>query len=190
MATPELAIDYLGVHPQVLWNYRLRREGPEVEKDARRLYRKAGRRNLYRYEAVLDWLPGGGDRPPWYWTRLWASAIGERVADDPEAVLELVERMERDPIVKGRPFGFRTWRRAWSACGPPTGCTSPSSLALSRTSRTIWAVMLASRPRPALGLSLSDEVTVGDLGPGSTGRPQVLAPLRPRFSAKTAPATS
>src|SRR5690242_14177838 len=59
VATPELAIDYLGVHPQTLWSYSLRRQGPEVEKDARRLYRKVGRRNLYRFEAVLNWLPGG-----------------------------------------------------------------------------------------------------------------------------------
>src|SRR3954453_17901986 len=69
VATPELAIDYLGVHPQNLWTYKLRREGPEGEKDARRLYRKVGRRNLYRYEAVLNWLPGGeahADRP-WHW---------------------------------------------------------------------------------------------------------------------------
>jgi hypothetical protein len=29
------------------------------------------------------------------------------VADDPEAVLALVERLERDPVVKGRPYGFR-----------------------------------------------------------------------------------
>ena len=71
VATPELAIDYLGVHPQVLWSYKLRREGPEVEKDARRLYRGVGRRNLYRYEATLGWLSGGTDRPPWHWSRLW-----------------------------------------------------------------------------------------------------------------------
>jgi len=98
----------LGVSPQVLWSYTIRRHGPEIEKDAKRLYKNVGRRNLYRYEAVLAWLPGGGDRPPWHWTRLWASsALGERVADDPEAVLELVERLERDPVVRGRPFTFR-----------------------------------------------------------------------------------
>src|SRR3954447_21715234 len=60
--TPTLAIDYLGVHPQVLWSYTIRRQGPEVEKDARRLYRRVGRRNLYRYEAALKWLPGGADK--------------------------------------------------------------------------------------------------------------------------------
>jgi hypothetical protein len=100
----------LGVSPQVLWSYKLRRQGPEVEKDAWRLVRGAGRRRtIYRYEAVLNWLAGGEayvDRP-WHWSRCWLSSIGERVADDPEAVLALVERMERDPIVRGRPFGFR-----------------------------------------------------------------------------------
>src|SRR4051794_25614116 len=111
VATPELAIDYLGVHPQTMWNYTLRRQGPEPELEARRLYRHVGRRNLYRFEAVLNWLPGGEayvDRP-WHWTRLWASsALGEKVPDDPEAVLALVERLERDPVVRGRPYGFRT----------------------------------------------------------------------------------
>src|SRR3954454_17869164 len=86
VATPSLALDYLGVSPQVLWSYTIRRQGPELKKDARRLYRRVGRRNLYRYEAALKWLPGGADKPPWHWTRLWASAaLGERVADDPEA---------------------------------------------------------------------------------------------------------
>jgi len=107
IATPELALDYLGLSPQVLWSYTLRRQGPELERDAKRLYRNVGRRNLYRYEAVLSWLPGGGDRPPWHWTRLWLHSIGERVADDPEAVLGLVERLERDPVVKARPYAFR-----------------------------------------------------------------------------------
>src|SRR3954447_24004208 len=105
IATPSLALDYLGVSPQVLWSYTLRRQGPEVEKDAKRLYRNVGRRNLYRYEAVLSWLPGGeayAERP-WHWTRLWASsALGEKVPDDPDAILALVERMERDPVVRGR----------------------------------------------------------------------------------------
>ena len=64
VATPSLALDYLGVSPQVLWSYTIRRQGPEVESDAKRLYRNVGRRNLYRYESVLAWLPGGGDRPP------------------------------------------------------------------------------------------------------------------------------
>ena len=107
VATPELALDYLNVSPQVLWSYTLRRQGPELERDAKRLYRGVGKRNIYRYEAVLSWLPGGGDRPPWYWTRLWAHSIGERVADDPEAVLALVERLERDPVVRARPYAFR-----------------------------------------------------------------------------------
>src|SRR3954454_15350877 len=87
VATPSLALDYLGVSPQVLWSYTIRRQGPEIEKDAKRLYKHVGRRNLYRYEAVLQWLPGGEAYAarPWHWTRLWASsAIGERVADDPE----------------------------------------------------------------------------------------------------------
>jgi hypothetical protein len=111
IATPELAIDYLGVHPQTLWNYTLRRQGPEVESDAKRLYRQAGRRNLYRYEAVLSWLPGGEayvDRP-WHWTRLWASsALGESVADDADAVLALIARLEEtDLTVKSRPYAFR-----------------------------------------------------------------------------------
>src|SRR3954453_13859029 len=102
VATPELAIDYLGVHPQTLWNFKLRRQGPEVEKDAKRLYRGVGKRTIYRYESVLDWLPGGEayvDRP-WHWSRCWLHSIGESVADDPEAVLAFVERLERDPVVR------------------------------------------------------------------------------------------
>ena len=110
VATPELALDYLGLSPQVLWSYTLRRQGPELERDAKRLYRNVGRRNLYRYEAVLSWLPGGeayADRP-WHWTRLWASsALGEKVSDDPAAVLALIERLERDPRVARRPYAFR-----------------------------------------------------------------------------------
>src|SRR4051794_16831429 len=86
VATPELALDYLGVSPQVLWSYTIRRQGPEIEKDAKRLYKHVGHRNLYMYASVLNWLPGGeayADRP-WHWTRCWASsALGERVADDP-----------------------------------------------------------------------------------------------------------
>src|SRR3954451_54727 len=72
IATPSLALDYLGVSPQVLWSYTLRRQGPGVEKDARILYRGVGKRNLYRYEAVLTWLPGGEAyvARPWHWTRL------------------------------------------------------------------------------------------------------------------------
>src|SRR3954447_21002692 len=109
VATPELAVD-VEVHPQTLWNYKLRRQGPEVEKDAWRLYRGVGKkRTIYRYEAVLNWLPGGeayADRP-WHWSRCWLSSIGESVADAPDAVLALVERMERDPIVKARPYAFR-----------------------------------------------------------------------------------
>src|SRR3954447_14857348 len=108
--TPTLAIDYLGVHPQVLWSYTIRRQGPEVEKDAKRLHRGVGKRNLYRYEAVLNWLPGGEayvDRP-WHWSRCWLHSIGEGVADDADAVLALIARLEEtDPVVKGRPYGFR-----------------------------------------------------------------------------------
>jgi hypothetical protein len=105
VATPSLALDYLGVSPQVLWSYTIRRQGPELEEDARRLYRKVGRRNLYRFENVLAWLPGGEayvDRP-WHWARCWLSSIGESVA-----VIRLIARLEEaDPDVKGRPFGFR-----------------------------------------------------------------------------------
>ena len=124
VATPELALDYLGVRPQVLWSYKLRRQGPEVEKDAKRLYRGVGQRNLYRYEAVLSWLPGGEayvDRP-WHWSRRWLSSIGAgQVADDPEAVLGLVERLERTRSSRAARTASGTRRRAWSACGPPTG---------------------------------------------------------------------
>ena len=125
VATPELAIDYLGVSPQVLWSYKLRRQGPEVEKDAWRLVRGAGRRRtIYRYEAVLNWLAGGEayvDRP-WHWSRCWLSSIGERVADDPEAVLALVERLERDPIVKARPYGFRNPAKGLERLRAAYGC--------------------------------------------------------------------
>src|SRR3954469_16119870 len=111
VTTPELAIDYLGVHPQTLWNYKLRRQGPEVEKDAWLLYRGVGKkRTIYRYEAVLNWLPGGEAAAagrPWHWARCWLHSIGEPVADEPEAVLALVERMERAPMVKARPYAFR-----------------------------------------------------------------------------------
>jgi hypothetical protein len=62
VATPSLALDYLGLSPQVLWSYTLRRQGPEVEKDAKRLYRGVGKRNLYRYEAVLSVPVAGGSR--------------------------------------------------------------------------------------------------------------------------------
>src|SRR3954453_2721969 len=74
IATPSLALDYLGVSPSVLWSYKLRRQSPEIEKDAWRLYRGVGKkRTIYRYEAVLSWLPGGEayvDRP-WHWSRCW-----------------------------------------------------------------------------------------------------------------------
>src|SRR4051795_10039990 len=110
IATPSLALDYLGVSPQVLWSYKLRRQGPEAEKDPRRLYRGVGKRDLYRFEAVLSWLPGGeayADRP-WHWSRCWLHAIGESVADDPEAVIRLIARLEEaDPAVRNRPYGFR-----------------------------------------------------------------------------------
>jgi hypothetical protein len=93
-----------------LWNYKLRRAGPEVEEDAKRLHKKVGRRTLYRYEAVLSWLPGGEayvDRP-WHWSRCWLSSIGESVADDPEAVLARITRLEgTDPVVRNRPYAFR-----------------------------------------------------------------------------------
>src|SRR5689334_11638771 len=125
VATPELAIDYLGVHPQTLWNYKLRREGPEVEQDARRLYRQAGRRNLYRYEAVLSWLPGGEayvDRP-WHWSRCWLHSIGESVADDADAVLALIARLEEtDLTVKSRPYGFRNVGKGLERLRAAYGC--------------------------------------------------------------------
>src|SRR5689334_21610557 len=79
IATPELAIDWLGIHPQTMWNYRLRREGPEAEEDARRLYHKVGRRTIYRFESILSWLPTGGDRPPWHWARRRFKALGHEV---------------------------------------------------------------------------------------------------------------
>src|SRR3954452_651656 len=63
--TPTLALDYLGIAPQVLWSYSLRRQGPEIEKDAKRLYKNVGHRNLYRFENVLAWLPGGTHKPLW-----------------------------------------------------------------------------------------------------------------------------
>src|SRR3954462_11554963 len=81
--TPTLALDYLGVSPQVLWSYSLRRQGPEIEKDTKRLYRNVGHRNLYLFSSVLKWLPGGADRPAHSWSHRWLQALGERVADDP-----------------------------------------------------------------------------------------------------------
>src|SRR3954453_3623413 len=39
---------------------------------------------------VPSWLPGGEEATrgrPWHWSRCWLHSIGERVADDPEAVL-------------------------------------------------------------------------------------------------------
>src|SRR4051812_45416946 len=107
VATPTLALDYLGVHPQVIWSYSLRRQGPEIEKDAKRLYRNVGRRNLYRFENVLRWLPGGAQKPLWSWSRRWLAALGEKVADDPEAVLKVIAEYEHHPWVNSRPFGFR-----------------------------------------------------------------------------------
>jgi hypothetical protein len=126
VATPELALDYLGISPQVLWSYRLRRQGPPVEEDAKRLLRGVGKRTIYRYEVVLDWLPGGEEATrgrPWHWTRSWASSIGAgQVPDDPEAVLALVERLERDPIVKARPYGFRNPAKGLERLRAAYGC--------------------------------------------------------------------
>jgi hypothetical protein len=107
VATPELSIDWLGVHPQTLWNYRLRCQGPEAEENARRLYRRVGRRTLYRFESVLSWLPGGADRPIHSWSRRWLEAMGHAVADDPSAVLHRIALVESNPRVKARPYGFR-----------------------------------------------------------------------------------
>src|SRR4051812_17826567 len=141
IATPELAIDYLGVHPQVLWSYRLRREGPEVERDARRLYRKVGRRNLYRFENVLRWLPGGERKPLWSWSARWFQALGEKVADDPDDVLALIANYETNPIVKGRPFGFRKLEHGLARLRVAYG-SNPSSLARTRIRCSISPVML------------------------------------------------
>src|SRR3954453_13258092 len=95
--TPTLALDYLGVSPQVLWSYSLRRQGPEIEKDAKRLYRGVGHRNLYLFSSVLKWLPGDADRPAHSWPRRWLQALGEKVADDPEAGLALIASYEHHP---------------------------------------------------------------------------------------------
>src|SRR3954451_23988806 len=125
VATPSLALDYLNVSPQVLWSYKLRRQSPEVERDAKRLYRKVGRRNLYRYEAVLNWLPGGEAyvERPWHWSRCWLSSIGAgQVADDPDAVLALVERLEQDPVVRNRPYGFRNPAKGLERLRAAYGC--------------------------------------------------------------------
>src|SRR4051812_10532163 len=82
VATPELAVD-VGVHPQTLWNYKLRRQAPEVEKDAWRRSRGVAKKGtIYRCGRGLNWPPGGGasaDRP-WHWSRCWLHAIGESVA--------------------------------------------------------------------------------------------------------------
>jgi hypothetical protein len=125
VATPSLALDCLGVSPQVLWSYTIRRQGPEIEKDAKRLYKNVGRRNLYRYEAVLAWLPGGEayvDRP-WHWSRCWLHSIGESVADDPEAVIRLIARLEETDLgVKGRPFGFRDLTKGLGRLRTAYGC--------------------------------------------------------------------
>src|SRR3954452_12139341 len=110
--TPTLALDYLDIAPQVLWSYGLRRQGPEVERDAKRLYRGVGHRNLYRLENVLRWLPGGAQKPLWSWSRRWLQALGERVADDPEAVIRLTASYETDPRVRNSPFGFRKLEHA------------------------------------------------------------------------------
>src|SRR5690242_21127272 len=79
-ASPELAHDWLRISVQVLWTYKLRRNGPEpeAESDARRLYRKVGRRTLYRFDSVLTWLPGGEAHAsrPWHWTREWLRLQG------------------------------------------------------------------------------------------------------------------
>src|SRR3954451_4169522 len=125
VATPSLALDYLNVSPGVLWSYSLRRQGPEIEKDARRLYRKVGRRNLYRYEAVLNWLPGGEayvDRP-WHWSRCWLSSIGEGGAGDASGVLALTARLEADdPVVRARPYGFRDLTKVLARLRLAYGC--------------------------------------------------------------------
>src|SRR3954447_18560347 len=120
--TPTLALEYLGVSPQVLWSYSLRRQGPEVEKDAKRLYRKVGHRNLYRFESVLRWLPGGAHTPLWSWSRRWLQALGEKVADDPEAVLALIAEYEHHSWVKSRPFGFRKLEHGLARLRAAYGC--------------------------------------------------------------------
>ena len=63
----------LGREPPGLWSYFVGRQGPEVEKDARRLSAVRQTADNLRYEAVLNWLPGGEayvDRP-WHWSRCW-----------------------------------------------------------------------------------------------------------------------
>src|SRR3954468_6002212 len=77
--TPSLALDYLGVSPQVLWSYSLRRQGPEVERDAKRLYKNVGHQTFSRFESVLKGLPGGAQKPIWFWSRRWLAALGEKV---------------------------------------------------------------------------------------------------------------
>src|SRR3954464_3396137 len=75
LASPELAHDWLRISVQVLWTFKLRRNGPEpkVESDASRLYQKVGRRTLYRFDSVLMWLPGGEAHAtrPWHWSHEW-----------------------------------------------------------------------------------------------------------------------
>src|SRR5690242_5859051 len=108
-ASPELAHDWLRISVQVLWTLKLRRNGPEPEAEARKLYHKAGKRTLYRFESVLSWLPGGEAHAgrPWHWTREWLRRQGREVADDPRAVVAAIGVLEGDPRVRRRPFTFR-----------------------------------------------------------------------------------
>ena len=95
-----------------------------MEKDAKRLYRGVGNAPSTATRAVLHWFPGGEayvDRP-WHWSRCWLSSIGAGVADEPEAVLALVERLEHDPVVKGRPYGFRNPAKGLERLRTAYGC--------------------------------------------------------------------
>ena len=109
LASPELAHDWLRISVQVLWTYKLRRNGPEPEadSDARRLYREVGRRTLYRFDSVLSWLPGGADRPIHSWAHRWLRLQGREIEDDPRAVVAEIGVLEGDPRVRRRPFTFR-----------------------------------------------------------------------------------
>jgi hypothetical protein len=122
VATPELALDLLNVHPQSLWNWKLRRCGPKAEPEPRKLYRKVGHRTLFRYDSVLSWLPGGDARPLHWWAWEWMRLAYDRLvveapgtvlgpwalADDPERVVRHgIGGFEQLAPCRGRRFGFR-----------------------------------------------------------------------------------
>ncbi len=68
-STPEVAHDLLLIHNGSLFNWTQRRIAPPVEPT--NLYRKVGRRNLYRLDKLCRWLDqrhGEPERPLWSWS--------------------------------------------------------------------------------------------------------------------------